>query len=241
MEEWKPDTALAEKALGYVFGDKSLLEAALTHQSYANGRPAVSDNQRLEFLGDAVIGLLAAEHLYAAAPDRDEGFLTVERSRAVSGKSLAEIVRGLGLDAAMRFGKGVTDGNERSGDKTMAALCEAIFGAAWLDAGSDAARTLFARLIAPKIDASLDEGIVHGDPRGELQALAHRLGFGEPRYEIVASNGDGKNFDYEVAATVRDVRAVGHGSSKKAAAAAAAAVLLEKFASAPGEQQAPCD
>ena len=111
--------------------------------------------------------------------------------------------------------------------------CEALFGAVWLDAGLDAAKALFKRLVAPKIDASLKEGVAHGDPRGDLQALAHRKGLGEPRYETVSSSGDGRTFDYVVSASVGDVRATGRGGSKKAAAAAAAAALLARLRTAP--------
>ena len=219
------DVAGAEAAIGHVFRDKGLLVAAFTHRSYAHGRAGVDDNQRLEFLGDAVVGLIAASRLFMAAPGRDEGFLTVARSRVVSGATLAEVAAEAGLGRFMRFSPGVRDKEEREGARTLAALCEAVFGAVWLDGGLPAAEALFDRLLAGRLAKSLEEAAV-GDPRGELQAWAHRNGFGEPVYETLREEGDGRVFVYEVRVGVGDRFATARAGSRRKACAAAAAALL---------------
>ena len=221
------DVAGAEAALGYAFRNKALLVAAFTHRSYAHGRAGVADNQRLEFLGDAVVGLLAAAWLYRAAPDRDEGFLTMARSRVVSGAALAEVAARAGLGRFMRFSPGVRDKEELEGARTLAALCEAVFGAVWLDGGPPAAEALFGRLLVGRLEESLGEDAASGDPRGELQAWAHRKGLGEPVYETLREDGDGRVFVYEVRVGVGDRFATASAGSRRKACAAAAAALLD--------------
>ncbi|MBR0055857.1 MAG: ribonuclease III, partial [Kiritimatiellae bacterium] len=144
----KVDVAAASAALGCSFANPSLLETAFTHQSYAHGRPGDEDNQRLEFLGDAVLGLLAADALYRADPAADEGVLTARRRALVSGAALARLAARLDIARFMRFSPGVRDTVERSGERTSAALVEAVFGAAWLDGGCAAATALFDRRFA---------------------------------------------------------------------------------------------
>lgn len=220
-----------ENALSYTFSDKSLLEAAFTHQTYANFKAGVEDNQRLEFLGDAVIGLLTAEYLYLNAPGRDEGYLTIERSRIVSGKTLADIASSEGWVKYMRFSTGVKDARERLGQRTQAALCEAILGALWLDGGRKAVEPLFNRLFVPRIQALINEGVEHLDPRGELQTYSRNAGFGEPIYEVVSEEGDGCNFVFTVSVKVGAETQIATGTSKKRAYAAAAKAFLENHTS----------
>ncbi len=220
------DCAAIEAALGFAFQDKSLLAEAFTHQSYANGRNDVADNQRLEFLGDAVLGLLCADKLYRALPGMDEGFLTVRRSHAVSGEALAEVARCTGLAPFMRFSPGVRDGAERSGTRTLAALVEAVFGAAWLDGGLDAVRGLFEKFLLPRLDLSPGDGALHVDPRGELQTYALRAGLGEPKYETTCLDSDGSNFLYRATVRVGDASASATGGNTRKACAAAARAWL---------------
>lgn len=223
------DTDAIEELLGYSFCDKSLLAAAFTHQTYANFKAGVSDNQRLEFLGDAVIGLFTAEYLYLTAPSRDEGYLTIERSRIVSGKALAEIAAIEGWAHYMRFSAGVKNPNERLGQRTQAALCEAILGALWLDGGRSAVEPLFNRLFVPRIQKLLEDGVEHLDPRGELQNYSRNAGFGEPVYETLGEEGDGSHFTFTVSVKVGDKEQIATGSSKKRAYAAAAEAFLRRL------------
>lgn len=219
------DVAAICAALGREFSSPELLADAFTHRSYANGRPGVKDNQRLEFLGDAVLDLLAAESLFEADGAADEGVLTARRSALVSGDALAAIAAKHDLAGFMRFADGVRDENELSGKRTAAALMEAVFGAAWLDGGIDAARDLFRRFFADELDArSRGDGI--GDPRGRLQALAFRLGLGAPDYEIISGEGDGRNFLFRARVSCGGHAAEASGPNKRKAFAAAAEALL---------------
>lgn len=219
------DIAAASAAIGREFSSPELLEAAFTHRSYANGRNDVEDNQRLEFLGDAVLDLLAAESLFAADASADEGVLTARRSALVSGDALAGIAAKHDLAGLMRFADGVRDENELSGKRTAAALVEAVFGAVWLDGGIDAARSLFRRFFADELDMrSRGNGI--GDPRGRLQALAFRLGLGSPRYDILSGEGDGRNFTFRARVACGGRAAEATGPNKRKAFAAAAEALL---------------
>ncbi len=218
----------AEKILGYSFKDKDLLLTALTHSSYANKR-AIDDNQRLEFLGDAVLDLLAADSLYKLINNKDEGFLTVARSRLVSGSALSTVLKGADVTPLMRFSEGVRDPNERNGARTRAALCEAIFGAVWLDGGISSATELFERLFAPHISsilATIDNAL---DPRGELQKYAAKNKLGEVIYETLHVDSDGSNFLYHVKVIVGDKSAEATGSNMRKAYAAAATEFLNKL------------
>lgn len=228
------DTDAVCAILGCRFADASLLETAFTHRSYANGRAGAEDNQRLEFLGDAVLGLLSAEALYRADGDADEGALTERRSALVSGEALAAAATRLDLPKFMRFSPGVRDETERAGSRTAAALMEAVFGAVWLDGGYAAARGLFGRLLGESVDevAVADPPV---DPRGRLQTLTRRLGLGEPAYAILEDRGDGRKDRFLAEARAGDVAATGEGGGKRKAFAAAAAALLERMATGDGQ------
>lgn len=219
------DTVAVLAALDVTMRNPSLLTTAFTHQSYANGRAGVEDNQRLEFLGDAVIGLLAAEALYRDDSSADEGVMTRRRSALVSGESLASIARNLDIAKYMRFSEGVHDINERTGTRTLAALLEAIFGAVWLDGGYDAVEALFERLFSAAI-VSLRCIRDDDDPRGALQTLTRRLGLGEPVYEIDCVSGNGNSFVYRARVSAGRYSASAEGPGKKKAAAFAAWRLL---------------
>lgn len=225
--EQEIDVAAAEALLGRPFANPALLATAFTHQSYAHGREGVEDNQRLEFLGDAVLGLLAADALFRDDPEADEGLLTRRRSALVSGEALAALATQLGLPRLMRFSEGVRDQVERAGERTAAALLEALFGAVWLDGGPDVAQALFTRLFAESLARLRAGGAADvADPRSRLQTLSRHLGRGEPEYRVLASEGDGRAFNYRVEVSAGDAVATADGPSKRKAFAAAAAKLL---------------
>lgn len=222
------DIAAVRAILGPGLSDPALVAEAFTHQSYANGRPGVRDNQRLEFLGDAVLGLLSAEALCAADPDADEGAMTARRSALVSGASLAAVATGLGLPRFMRFADGVRDETERTGTRTAAALMEAVFGAIWLSGGIAPARELFLRLFGDAV-GRLGASPPPADPRGVLQTLSRRLGFGEPAYTLISQSGDGRDFTFTARVSCGPHSAEASAPGKRRAFAAAAARLLESM------------
>lgn len=220
------DVAAIRRLLGEAECDAGLLSEAFTHQSYAHGRNGVRDNQRLEFLGDAVLGLLSADVLFSEDPDADEGALTARRSALVSGETLAEIAGTLELARFMRFAPGVHDATERSGRRTSAALVEAVFGAVWLWGGIDAARRLFLRLFAGRLEG-LRAGPVPDDPRGRLQAISRERAGEGPAYSILGVEGNGRDFVFTARVEAIGQEAVAEGSSKRRAFAAAAEKLLK--------------
>lgn len=152
---------------GYSFGNVALLVEALTTPSYRMTYPGATDNQRLEFLGDAVLGLLAADRLYAECPADKEGPLTVKRVHMVSAAALCEAAERLGLAGRLRRNKGAAELPRNS--KTLADAVEAVIGAAWLDGGLAAARTVFDALGLSPSDPVSD------NPKGDLQIKAQAM------------------------------------------------------------------
>ena len=203
--------------------------AAVTHPSYCFEHvDDKQDNQRLEYLGDAVLGLLAAQYVYEQHIDADEGRLTTLRSHVASGKSLAETARSIGLGAYLRMGKGEERGGGRDRDGMLADGMEAVFGAAWLDGGLRASNKLFVKLIASRLDAASSNSRLD-NPKGLLQELAQRDYQCAPVYERLAVEGPAHAPNYRAKACVREHEATGEGSTRRAAEAAAAMALLEKL------------
>ena len=224
-------TELEEK-IGYAFRDAGLLERALCTPSVRMSTPDAKDNQRLEFLGDAVFGLLSADRVFAANPDDQEGLLTVRRTLLVSGATLAEAAEKLGLRKWLRRNVGAHELPPRA--KVLADALEAVMGAVWLDGGLEAARGVFGRLGLP-FEQKVDEWSVN--PKGYLNMKAQACHPSRtPVYELLGMTGPA----HEPVVTVR-VRveglgeAEGAGGSKSAAEVAAASALLTKLRDAAAE------
>jgi len=218
-----------EKRIGYHFKDRALLQTAVTHPSYCFEHVGErQDNQRLEYLGDAVLGLLAAQYVYAHHADADEGRLTMLRSHVASGKSLAKTARSIGLGAYLRMGKGEERGGGRDRDGMLADGMEAVFGAAWLDGGLRASSKLFTKLIASRLDAALANSRLD-NPKGVLQELAQREYQCAPVYERLAVEGPAHAPNYRAKVRVQAHEATGEGTTRRAAEAAAALQLLERL------------
>ena len=219
-----------EKSIGHVFKDRTLLVIALTAPSYRadHARERIRDNQRLEFLGDAVFGLLAAQSLYERYAEEDEGVLTVRRSHLASGKSLAELARKIGLGAYLRLGKRDEAAGGRDKDKALADAMEAVLGAVWCDGGIKAAQAVYQRLMREEL-APLD--VWAENPKGALQELAQRHAWPDsPAYEQVDVTGPDHAPVYTVKArVVGGHEALGTGPTKRAAEVAAAQALLLKL------------
>ncbi len=214
-----PNLKLAQERLGYEFRNASLLEEALRHASTKN--EGEGTNERLEFLGDAVLNLLVSWFLFEAMKDADEGALSQRRARIVETQSLAELAKGLGLPDLLRTGKGQ---DLKPTEKMCADLLEACLGAIFVDGGLDAAQQFMLQKILPNLPGETRE---HHDPKSQLQhyALAHRLGL--PEYRLVEAQGPGHNmrFIMEVKVAGRAL-AKGRGTSKKIASQNAAREAL---------------
>ena len=219
-----------EATLGYAFKDRALLETALTAPSFraTQGVEPCADNQRLEFLGDAVLGLLAAEHLFSAYQDAGEGVLTIRRSHLTSGTALARLARRLGLGAYLRIGVSdkMTGGVNK--DRLLAEALEAVFGALWREGGISVARPVFEAML--RLEEEVPAADLQGDnPKGHLQEIAQRCAWAElPAYELVSASGPDHAPVYVVRVRVEGGReATGEGTTKRAAMVAAARCMLD--------------
>jgi len=219
-----------EGALGHDFADRSLLERALTHSSFANEEPRdanVRDNETLEFLGDSILGFLVAEQLFEAYPDFREGALSKARSHLVSEGHFAAKARELDLGNVLRLAAGESRSGGRVRDSLLADAFEAVFAAVYLDAGLDKTRALIRALFAADI-ARLDPGdLSFHDHKTVLQELAQGEGKELPVYRLVEESGPdhAKRFVYEVD-FAGEMKATGLGASKKQAQRQAAKALL---------------
>ncbi|MFK3834048.1 ribonuclease III [Microbacterium sp. NPDC087868] len=200
--------------------DAELLELALTHRSYAYEHGGIPHNERLEFLGDSVLGQAVTVMLFTTHPELDEGQLAKRRASVVSTVALAEVARGIDLGSHLLLGHGEEQTGGRDKDSILADTMEAVIGATYLSAGPDAATELVLRLTRPLLDDPERYGAAM-DPKTSLQELAARIGATPPVYGVVAS---GPDHDRRFTATVvvGDVRMNGLGSSKKTAEMAAA-------------------
>ncbi len=215
--------AALEQRLGHTFNDRDLLALALTHASAAGKGP---DNERLEFLGDRVLGLVIAEMLYHRFPEEPEGRLARRQAALVERDALARIANHLDLARAAVLGRG---GHEldRANATVMADLCEAVIGALYLDGGLSPAAALIRALWAPLMEEAAGRPPV--DPKTALQEWAQGHGLPLPSYETVAQEGPSHEPLFRVAVSLPGYeRATGEGSSKRVAAKQAAEAMLEK-------------
>lgn len=216
-----------QKRLGYAFRDVSLLENALTHSSYANERRgSAASNERLEFLGDSILGMVTADRLYHCFSDLPEGKLSRLRAELVCEQSLHAVALELGLGDYLRLGKGEERSGGRERPSILADAVEAIIAAMFLDGGPDSARAF----ILGHVLAGLDEGQIHhvADYKTELQEQIQRKADQHLRYELAGTSGPDHNKRFDVAVFLND-REIGRGSgrSKKEAEQAAARAALE--------------
>ena len=215
-----------ERTIGYAFRNASLLEQALTTPACHMDRPEVGDNQRLEFLGDAVFGLLSADAVFSAFPDDDEGLLTVRRTHLVSGAALAAAAERLGLRDYLKFNQGAQPPPPNA--KVLADSLEALMGAVWLDGGLEAVRTVFAALDLP-LRATFNEW--DANPKGYLQVKTQAMHPPRrPVYEVTQMSGVAHAPVVTVRVSVQGIgEAEATAGSKTAAEVAAASALLEKI------------
>jgi ribonuclease-3 len=233
--EPRPELQPLEQRLGHVFRRAALLEAALTHRSFSaeTGPPEGMENQRLEFLGDAVLGMISAEWLVAHRTDWREGTLTKVRSRLTNASALARVARRLGLGGFLRLGHGEELGGGREKTAVLADALEAVLGALWLDGGAEAVRRVFAQGFADEIAEAVEAG---GDdnPKGALQERLQQKWKESPRYEAIEENGPPHARQFNVAVFHgADKLGEGQGGSKREAEMKAARQALDRLDSGP--------
>lgn len=217
--------------LGIVLRDPEAIRQAFVHSSFLNENPAAAPghNERLEFLGDAVIGQVVSRLLYDRFPDEDEGLLTARRAALVNRDSLAAIALGLGLDRYLLLGRGEADGGGASRPSLLAATFEALAGALAVREGFGPTQRWLRRIFAPLVAPTAAEE-PHKSAKSRLQEWTQRHHHQKPRYELVEVSGPPHRQAFTVAAVVdgRPV-ATGQGSSRQRAEEVAAAVALSQL------------
>jgi ribonuclease-3 len=216
-----------ERRLGHSFTDRELLERALTHSSASQGGQAGRHYERLEFLGDRVLNLLAAEHLMALYPEEREGELSKRMHGLINRDSCAEVARDIGLAAALRLAGGESRAGGRSNPTILGDACEALLAALYLDAGLERAREIFADIWAAQFEKVRAGGAPN--PKSELQEWAAARKLPQPRYEVMGRTGPDHApvFTVELSIAGRPpVRATGR--SRQEAEKSAARELLSK-------------
>lgn len=219
-----------EFSLGYTFRNPSLLMTALTHASYKNeSKDEVEDNERLEFLGDAVIGAVVANALYLQFPAASEGELTRTKATVVSAVVLAEVARNLHLGDHIRAGKGALEGDRiNATSKVLAALFEAVVGAIFLDGGFDCAREFVLHQLYPYfLQAVVPNELT--DAKSALQEFCFKRFHRPPAYRVISQDGPPHAPRFTVEVIVPDGHIYqGFGRSKKEAEQAAAKLAIQE-------------
>jgi ribonuclease-3 len=221
-----------EKAVGHAFWDRGLLEKALTHSSHAyeSSPESLDDNEQLEFLGDSVIGLIAAEFFLRAFPERSEGELSKLKASASSTMALAQLARTIKLDKAVFLGRGEEKSGGRKKVSILAGAFEALTGALYLDGGFDAARTFVCGLLESSLKPIKSGSQTINNAKSALQEICQKAGLSAPVYQLISEKGPAHRRIFLVAVRLGDkVMAKSKGGSKKAAEQAAAEKALKSF------------
>lgn len=218
---------LLETRIQYQFRDRALLQEALTHPSTRQQQRARhADNQRLEFLGDAILQLVFSETLYRRLPQSDEGLMTKLRTRLVSARPLANMARLIGLGDFLWLGKSVESSGGRERDSTLSDGLEALIGAVYLDGSFEAAQQFVMRVAHAELNAVLEKP-VDINPKGELQELLERMMGNSPAYQIVQEDGPAHQRVFRAVVSWASTElGQGNGSSKKEAEVEAASAAL---------------
>lgn len=217
-------TAAAERIIGHAFADPGLLKTALTHPSYAAEHVDADTYDRLEFLGDAVLGFVVSDHVFTAYPDAPEGLLTRRKHHTVSREALAEAADALGLADLVLLGAGAQASGERQRASILENTVEAIIAALYLDGGLDAARAFILRILSDRL-----QGEAGGAPdaKGALQEWSQAHARELPAYRIVSASGPPHRRHFTAEVTVGGTRlGTGEGPTKQAAEKAAASSAL---------------
>lgn len=227
IQRWKgpkgPHQEL-QKSIGHVFLRPQLLEHALAHRSWVNssGGDSIDSNERLEFLGDAVLDMVITDYLFTSRPTEDEGKLSKIKSLVVSAKVLAEVARALDLGRYLALSKSEERGGGRDRESILADAFEAVIGAIYLDADYAAARGFLFRTLIHSLDSFLGDAEL-ANYKSALLEYSQGRGWGAPQYEVEGTQGPEHGKRYHVAVRVKgEVWGHGAGASKKDAEQAAA-------------------
>lgn len=216
--------------------DAELIERALTHRSYAYEHGGLPTNERLEFLGDSVLGLVVTDSLYRTFPDLPEGQLAKLRAAVVNARTLAAIGRDLGVGPALRLGRGEEATGGRDKSSILADTVEALIGAVFIQHGIEVATAIVHRLVDAHVEASASLGAAL-DWKTSLQELTATLGLGVPQYVVSEDGPDhAKTFEARVALG-EELLGHGIGPSKKSAEQAAAATAYEELRTRVGSSE----
>lgn len=216
-----------ETAIGYRFQNIGLLQNALAHSSYANERwhNGLMSNERLEFLGDSVLGMLVADYLYRSFPDRPEGELTRMRADMVCERTLANVAQGLGLGQHLLLGKGEEQGGGRNRNSILADAVESVIAACYLDGGMDAAKAFVEKFILVNVPV---RKLNNADYKTALQELVQQKKNQVIAYHLVGESGPDHDKQFRVELTINgEIVGTGIGSSKKRAEQDAARQALQ--------------
>ena len=225
------DSAALQQTLGVSFNNLSLLEQSLVHSSYINENPGLSltPNERLEFLGDAVLGLVVAEKLYQDPSHLTEGEMTKLRATLVRRDSLARMARAIRLGEYLYLGKGEEASGGRHKPANLAAALEAVIAAIFLDQGSATARDFILKLVDAELPKIVSQGIGE-DYKSELQELIQARKQPTPTYQVIAATGPDHDQTFTVEVKLGEVvLGRGSGKSKKAAETEAARSALKQL------------
>ena len=227
--DYTPYEEFAKEKLGFAFNDINLLVVALTHRSYVNEHKAAHEhNERLEFLGDAVLELVSSDSLYRNY-DYPEGVMTAIRAALVRTESIGDAGKELGYEPLVRLSRGEKQGSERAHDVILADCFEAVIGAIYLDQGYEKAREFIAKHILVKTDMVIEEGLWR-DPKSYVQELAQKADGITPVYKTLKEEGPDHDKMFTVGLYVGgSLKGTGTGHSKQEAQTAAAREGVKKY------------
>ena len=222
-------TGSPESLIGYTFKDDSLLTEALTHGSYIRDRSGIKDNQRLEFLGDALLDAIVGEEIYRRLPDEAEGTLTMKRAEVVRGETLSSVAKSIGLGEYILMSRGLENQGGRENASILEDAFEAVVGAVFVDGGYEKTKEVVLNLLEEYIESAMT-GELANDYKSRLQEILQRRGEDAPLYRVTDEQGPShdKTFYVEVLENDR-VIGKGCGRSKKQAEQNAAREGIERI------------
>jgi ribonuclease III len=218
-----------ESKLGYTFNDRSILTLAFVHRSYANeNKDVVDHNERLEFLGDSILGLIIADHLFRALPKTPEGDLSYLRSRLVEAQSCVSYVSKLNVESYLLLGKGERLNDGRGRESILADLCEALIGAIYLDGGFEEAKRFIFSHFSHEIEAIIETPLHNW--KALLQDYCQKKYQKAPTYHVISETGPDHSKCFVISVQINEIElGQGSGPSKKVAQQAAAADAFSKL------------
>ena len=230
IEQLQANIGTIESSIGYVFQNKDLILSAFLHRSYLNENKdlPLSHNERLEFLGDTVMGLIVSEMLYHRFPENEEGDLSFLRSRLIEAGSCVAYLRALGVEKFVLLGRGERMNDGRGRESIQADLFEALIGAIYLDGGFEASRKFFLDHLGKELEGIIEMPV--SNYKAVLQDYAQKQFQQQPVYQVLSESGPDHSKCFEVAVVVNSqVLGVGTGTSKKEAQQEAARRAVEKI------------